>query len=116
MILALIPDVIKLPSAAVLGAGLMFFPAKWIGQSEGKQMAATASLVKSVEVLRERSAIDAQVSSSDATAMCADFFLPDSEEHRECLRRLEEAGNSPSDSSVPHQERPAACERNSKPQ
>ena len=116
MILALVPDIIKLPAAIAVGACLMFFPAKWIGQSEGKQMAATASLVKSVEVLRERSAIDAQVSSSDATAMCADFFVPDSEEHRECLRRLEEAGSSSSDSGVSHPERPAACERDSRPQ
>jgi len=115
MILALIPDVIKLPAAAVVGAGLMFFPAKWIGQSEGKQMAATASLVKSVEVLRERSAIDAQVSSSDATAMCADFFMPDSEEHRECLRRLEEAAGDAGNSGVSHPERPPTCERHREP-
>ena len=90
MILSLIPDVIKLPAAAVVGASLMFFPAKWIGQSEGKQIAATASLVKSVEVLRERNTIDVEVSASDAAALCSSFGLPDGET-AECVRRLQEA-------------------------
>lgn len=115
MILALVPDVIKLPAAMALGAAISFYPVKWYGQSEGKQMAATASLVKSVEVLRDRTTIDAEVSSSDATAMCAAFFVPDSEEHRECLRRLAtpdaDAGNGAQD----HDGRPPVCESGREP-
>lgn len=115
MILALIPDVVKLPAAVALGAGLMFFPAKWIGQSEGKQMAATASLVKSVEVLRERNTIDEEVTSSDAAALCSDFFLPNTPEHIECLRRLEEVTVETSDSGVHNSERPSTCGRDREP-
>lgn len=114
-LLKFIPDWLKLPLAAVVGAGLMFFPAKWIGQSEGKRMAATASLVKSVEVLRDRNTIDAEVSSSDATAMCAAFFVPDSEEHRECLRRLATPDADTGNGGQDHDGRPPVCEPGREP-
>lgn len=90
MILALIPDVIKMPAAAILGAALMLYPARWYGQSEGKQMAATASLAKSVQVLRERNAIDEEVTASDAAALCGSYGLSD-DEQAECVRRVQEA-------------------------
>ena len=115
MILALIPDVIKLPAAAVLGAGLMFFPAKWIGQSEGKQMAATASLVKSVEVLRERNTIDEDVTSSDAAALCGSYGLSD-DEAAECVRRVEQASAEPGDNGNDPAQGPAVCQSSSRPQ
>jgi hypothetical protein len=115
MILALIPDIIKLPAAIALGAALSFYPVKWYGQSEGKQMAATASLVKSVEILRDRNTIDAEVSSSDATAMCAAFFVPDSEEHGECMRRLAAANADARNGGQDHNGRPAVCQPGSKP-
>lgn len=115
MILALIPDVIKLPAAAVLGAGLMFFPAKWIGQSEGKQMAATASLVKSVEVLRERNTIDEEVTSSDAAALCSSYGLSDADQ-AECVRRVQEADALAGDDGNDPAQGPAVCGPGSKPQ
>ena len=114
MILKLIPDTIKLPAAVLVGAGLMFFPAKWIGQSEGKQMAATASLVKSVEVLRERNTIDEEVSSSDAAALCSAMGLSDSEA-AECLRRMAEAPAEPGNVGDDPQERPTVCRPSGKP-
>ena len=115
MILALIPDVIKLPAAAVLGAGLMFFPAKWIGQSEGKQMAAAASLVKSVEVLRERNTINEEVTASDAGALCASMGLSD-DEAAECVRRLGEADAQLGNNDHHPAQGPAVCGPGSKPQ
>lgn len=93
-LLALIPDWVKVPAAMVVGGGLVFFPAKWLGQSEGKQMAATASLAKSVEVLRERNKIDETVTASDAAALCGSYGLSD-DDKAECVRRLQEADAQP---------------------
>jgi hypothetical protein len=94
--LSLIPDIIKLPAAIVIGAVLAFYPAKWLGQSEGKQMAATAALSKSVQVLRERNTIDDEVSTSDAAALCADLGLPD-DQQAECVRRVLSPDPQPAD-------------------
>lgn len=94
--LSLIPDVIKLPVAVALGAMLAFYPARWLGQSEGKQMAATAALTKSVQVLRERNTIDDEVSTSDAAALCADLGLPD-DQQAECVRRVLSPDAEPAD-------------------
>ncbi|MBY3295746.1 hypothetical protein HFO28_07815 [Rhizobium leguminosarum] len=94
--LSLIPDVIKLPVAIALGAVLAFYPARWLGQSEGKQMAATAALTKSVQVLRERNTIDDEVSTSDAAALCADLGLPD-DQQAECVRRVLSPDAEPAD-------------------
>jgi hypothetical protein len=108
MILKLVPDAVKLPAAVLVGAGLMFFPAKWLGQSEGKQMAATASLVKSVEVLRERNTIDEEVSSSDAVALCSSYGLSD-DDQAECVRRVQEADAQSRNDGDDAPERPAVC-------
>ncbi|NZD53512.1 hypothetical protein [Rhizobium leguminosarum] len=94
--LSLIPDVIKLPVAIALGAILAFYPARWLGQSEGKQIAATAALTKSVQVLRERNTIDDEVSTSDAAALCADLGLPD-DQQAECVRRVLSSDAEPAD-------------------
>jgi ATP/maltotriose-dependent transcriptional regulator MalT len=115
MILALIPDVIKLPAAAVLGAGLMFFPAKWIGQSEGRQMAATAALANSVQVLRERNTIDEEVTASDAAALCGSYGLSD-DEQAECVRRIQEADALAGHDGDDPAQGPAVCGPGSKPQ
>ena len=34
-------DYIKVGAGLIVGAALVFYPARWIGQGEGKQMAAT---------------------------------------------------------------------------
>ncbi|WP_164986561.1 hypothetical protein [Rhizobium leguminosarum] len=107
--LSLIPDVIKLPVAITLGAVLAFYPARWLGQSEGRQMAATAALTKSVQVLRERNTIDDEVSTSDAAALCADLGLSD-DDKAECVRRVlspdpepADVGHDPEDGSAVRQ-------------
>ena len=90
-LLGLIPDWLKLPLAGLagllIGAGLMFFPAKWIGADQERQAAKISSLSKSVEILRERNAIDEEVSAFDALAMCRALGLSDSDTS-ECVRRL----------------------------
>ena len=68
-------DYLKIGAGLIVGAALVFYPARWIGQSEGKQMAATAALTKSVTLLRERNVGNDQVSTSDAASLCADFGL-----------------------------------------
>ncbi|MEZ2220780.1 hypothetical protein [Rhizobium sp. RCC_161_2] len=89
-------DYLKIGAGFALGAVLVFYPARWIGQGEGKQIAATAALSKSVTLLRERNVVNEQVSTADAAALCADFGLSD-DDTAECVRRLAEAPAKPSD-------------------
>jgi hypothetical protein len=99
-------DYAKIIGGVAIGAALVFYPARWIGQGEGKQMAATAALTKSVTLLRERNVVNDQVSTSDAAALCSDFGLSDADA-TECMRRLAEAtaepgnvGNNPPNGSA----------------
>lgn len=80
-------DYVKFGAGVALGATLVFYPAKLIGVGEGKSQAALASLNKTVTLLKERSAVDAQISTIDATSLCADFGLSNDDE-AECVRRL----------------------------
>lgn len=107
-------DYIKVCAGLIIGAALVFYPARWIGQGEGKQMAATAALTKSVSLLRERNVVNDQVSSSDAASLCADFGLSDADA-AECVRRLAETPVEAGNGSVHNPERQDACERDSKP-
>ena len=93
-LLKIIPDFIKLPVAALLGATIAFYPVLWIGRSEGKQMAATAALETAVKRFAEKGKINGQVSSLDAAALCNDFGLPDSDK-ADCMRRIREASAKP---------------------
>lgn len=96
-------DAIKIGAGAVLGASLICGPAYLYGKSAGKQAAAVAALEKSVEILRERSATDDEISRSDLAGLCRHLgLLPD--EERECLRRLEAANNEPGNGVVRHPE------------
>ncbi|WP_165448290.1 hypothetical protein [Rhizobium leguminosarum] len=113
--LSLIPDVIKLPAAIALGAILAFYPARWLGQSEGKQIAATAALSKSVQVLRERNTIDDEVSTSDAAALCADLGLPDGDK-TECVRRVLSPDAEPADVGHDPEDGSAVRQPNCQPQ
>ncbi|TWB20026.1 hypothetical protein FBZ99_101817 [Rhizobium sp. ERR 1071] len=99
-------DYLKIGAGLIVGATLVFYPARWIGQGEGKQMAATAALTKSVTLLRERNVVNDQVSTSDAASLCADFGLSDADA-AECVRRMAETntqpgnvGNDPSNGSA----------------
>lgn len=94
--LKLLPDFIKLPTVALIAVVIVFYPIRWFGQSEGKRMAATAALSKSVQVLRERNAINDQVSIADATSLCADLGLSD-DDKAECVRRVLSPDPEPSD-------------------
>lgn len=87
-------DYLKIGAGLIVGAALVFYPARWIGQGEGKQMAATAALTKSVTLLRERNVVNDQVSTSDAASLCADFGLSDADA-AECVRRLGDATAQP---------------------
>lgn len=113
-LLALVPDIIKLPVVALLGAALAFYPAKWIGQSEGKQMAATAALATSVQVLRERNTINDEVSASDAAALCGALGLS-GDEAAECVRRMGEVEPEPGHVGNDPAQGPAVCEPGRKP-
>jgi len=113
-LLKLLPDFIKLPVVALLGAALVFYPARWIGQSEGRQMAATAALTKSVQVLRERNTINDEVTVSDAAALCRDLGLS-ADDQTECVRRLGEVNTKPDNVGNDPQDGSAVCEPSRKP-
>ncbi|MDK4703912.1 hypothetical protein PH562_16800 [Rhizobium sp. CNPSo 4062] len=87
-------DYLKIGAGIAVGAALVFYPARWIGQGEGKQMAATAAITKSVRLLRERNVVNDQVSTSDAAYLCADFGLSDGDA-AECVRRMAETNAKP---------------------
>jgi hypothetical protein len=92
--ISLLPDWIKLPSAAALGA-LVVSPGVFLyGKHEGRQAAAVAAIGNSVRVLRERDRTDEAISSSQLAGLCQFFGLSD-DDQRECLRRLEEANAKP---------------------
>ncbi|WP_230640077.1 hypothetical protein [Shinella sumterensis] len=87
-------DGLKIGAGAILGAGLILGPAYLYGKSAGKTEAATAALQKSIEVMRERSATDDEISRSDLAGMCAYLGLLE-DDQRECMRRLAQADHEP---------------------
>lgn len=93
-LLKIIPDFIKLPAILLLGVAIAFYPVRWLGRSEGKQMAATDALETAVKHFAEKGKINGQVSSLDAAALCNDFGLPDSDK-ADCMRRVREASAKP---------------------
>lgn len=107
-------DYVKLTAGIAVGAGLIFFPARWIGQSEGKQMAEAAALTKSVTLLRQRNVVNDQVSTSDASALCSDFQLSD-DDKAECMRRIRGAPTSPDDRNLHNPERSSVCKPSRQP-
>lgn len=108
-------DYIKVGAGLIVGAALVFYPARWIGQGEGKQMAATAALTKSVTLLRERNVVNDQVSTSDAASLCTDFGLSDADA-TECVRRLAEANPEPGNVGNDPANGSAVCQPGRSPQ
>ncbi len=108
-------DYIKFGAGIAVGAALVFYPARWIGQSEGKQMAATAALSKSVTILRERNVVNDQVSTADASSLCADLGLSDSDA-AECVRRLAETPTKPGNVGNDPANGSAVCQPSRSPQ
>ncbi|WP_434733772.1 hypothetical protein NL154_05740 [Rhizobium sp. YTUHZ044] len=92
--LKLLPDFIKLPAAALLAIAIVFYPIRWLGQSEGRQSAATQALESAVKRFAEKGKINGEVSSLDAAALCNDFGLPD-DDKADCMRRIREASTQP---------------------
>lgn len=86
------------PLGKALGAAVVavavFSGAFLYGKSLGRQGAAVDALERSVEVLRERSEINDQVSSSDAADLCGSMGLSE-QDRLECVRRLVEADAEP---------------------
>lgn len=77
------------------------------GQWHGRDIASTKARMEAAEtsarILRKRGDIDEDVSTSDATALCADFGLSDSDK-AECVRRLQEADSGAGHDSVHSEE------------
>lgn len=92
-------DAIKIGAGAILGAALISGPIYLYGNSAGKTEAATAALQKSIEIMRERSATDDEISRSDLAGLCRHLGLLEDDE-RECVRRLAEAHHETGDGGV----------------
>lgn len=97
-------DAIKYGAGAILGAALFSGPAYLYGVSSGKSAAATAALQKSIEVMRERSATDDEMSRSDLAGLCKHLGLLD-DEQLECVRRLAKDQHEAGNGAVRHNER-----------
>lgn len=80
-------DAIKIGAGVALGAALTVYPSILIGRHEGRQQAATQALSNSVNILRKRNEINDQVSTADASALCASMGLSD-DDQAECVRRV----------------------------
>lgn len=114
-VLALVPDSIKLPVAVVVGGLLIFYPASWYGASQEKSRNEVKTLTKTIEVIRDRAATEAQVATSDAAAMCASLGLS-KDAARECVRRMEEANTVVANIDNDPQDGQAVCGPGSFPQ
>lgn len=84
----------KMAIGAVVGVAIATAPAYLYGRNVGRQQAVVEALQRSVDALRERGKIDAEISAADRNALCGLVGLqPD--ERNECLRRLEEVDAKP---------------------
>lgn len=67
-------DAVKLAvgfaAGAILAGVIAYAAGHWLGVSEGRAIERTAALTKSVDVLRNRSATDAQIRSMPPDALC----------------------------------------------
>jgi hypothetical protein len=106
MILALIPNWLKIAAGGLLCAVLLAPGSYWLGKHEGRSQAATEALAKTVEVLQSRNETNVEITSSAAAELCAHFGLPD-EERVECVRRVAEASADARNRSQDHDGRPA---------
>ena len=84
-------DGIKIGIGVLIGGAVISGPCYLWGKAAGRQESAVVALENSVVILRKRNEIDVKVSRSDASELCRPLFLPDTEEHRECVRRVAEA-------------------------
>ena len=80
-------DWIKVGLGGLAGAAIIAGPAYLYGHHNGKLSAAADALTSSVEIFRERNAIDDEVSSADAAALCGALGLS-GDDKAECMRRV----------------------------
>ena len=92
-------DIPKLVAAMALGMVVAGVPAYFQGRASQRQAMAVETLESSVKILRKKGEIDAQVSSSAASDLCASYGLPIDDE-RECVRRLQTAAAEAGDDSL----------------
>jgi len=101
MMWALIPNWLKIASAGLLCAVLISSGSYWLGKRDGRSETATEALEKAVELFQSREKTNAEISSADAAALCAHFGLQ-SDDKRQCMRRLAEASADARNGSQDH--------------
>lgn len=90
MMWAIIPSWLKFAAGGLLMVILASSASYWIGKRDGRQDAATDALEATVELFQSREKVNATISSADAAALCDHFGLQ-SDDKRECMRRLADA-------------------------
>ncbi len=80
--LGILPDWVKLPVAALLGAALMFYPAKWIGASGERQAAQIRAASEALNRIQDLEKNNANFRNLPARERCLVFMrdsgLPES--------------------------------------
>lgn len=64
-------DAAKIGAGLIVGAALVYYPAKWIGKSEGLAEARAATLQATLDQIRERSETNEEVSNMGDAELCA---------------------------------------------
>lgn len=106
--LKLVPDFIKIPVAIAIGAAMMYHPAKWLGASQQAAKQETAALRETVEVLRERNMVDAQIPSLTDDSLCRLMGLS-AKDTAECMRRMAQADTNTLDLGGDHSDGSNVC-------
>lgn len=87
-------DIIKIGGGVIIGASLMAVPAYMKGKSAAEAEVKTVALEKTLEIIKSREVTNAEITGSDAAALCAHFGLRDNDA-AECVRRVEQAVSKP---------------------
>lgn len=87
-------DAIKIGGGVIIGASLMAVPAYMKGKSVAETEVKTEALEKTLEIIKSREVTNAEITGSDASALCAHFGLRDNDA-AECVRRVEQAVSKP---------------------
>lgn len=89
-----IADIVKLFCVGAVCIAVGTVAGTWHGKSLGRAEAAAEAAANTVRILQQRGKIDEKVTSSDASALCADFGLSDDDKN-ECLRRVLQTNPKP---------------------
>ena len=96
-------DALKIGAGIIIGAALIVAPAYLKGKGAAEAEAKTAALEKTIEIIQSREITNAEITDSDAAALCAHFGLRD-DDATECMRRVGQAHSDAGNGGLRHDE------------